>query len=183
MPANRVILQNINIRQAAAHLDLINLMAYDFYGPWTHRSGHHAQLFSISRDRDDTSGSSGVSYLIGQGYPPKRILLGIPVFGRSFLGVTGPGHRFVGNGGQDGVFEYSTLPRRGAKETVDRRMVAASCAGGDGGFVSYDSPDTVRMKASYCKQKGLGVSASCPDQIPPGSSRLKCLTGQLLTGL
>jgi chitinase len=30
--------------------------------------------------------------------------------------------------------------------------------GGDGGFVSYDNPETVRAKAAFAKQKGLGVS-------------------------
>lgn len=138
---------------------MINLMAYDFFGPWTHRSGHHAQLYSMSKD--DTSGSSGVSYLIGAGCPAKKINLGIPLYGRSFLGVSGPGHRFKGAGGEDGAFEYNQLPRKGAKETVDKRIGAAMCVGGDGGFVSYDNPDTVKMKAAYCKQKGLGVSSIC----------------------
>ncbi|KAH8655182.1 family 18 glycoside hydrolase [Xylariales sp. PMI_506] len=154
LPAGQSILQMIDIHQAAYYLDMINLMAYDFYGHWTHRSGHHAQLYSLSKD--DTSGSSGVSYLIGAGCPPAKINLGIPLYGRSFLGVSGPGHRFKGVGGEDGTFEYHQLPRKGAKETVDKRIGAAMCIGGDGGFVSYDNPDTVKMKAQFCKQKGLG---------------------------
>jgi chitinase len=36
-------------------------------------------------------------------------------------------------------------------------VVAAFCVGGDGGFVTYDNPETVKMKANYCKEKGLGV--------------------------
>ncbi|ORY68595.1 glycoside hydrolase [Pseudomassariella vexata] len=154
LPAARAVLQNIDIHQAAAYLDCINLMAYDFCGHWTHRSGHHAQLYSLNKD--ETSGSSGVAYLVGQGCPAKKIILGIPVYGRSFLGISGPGHRHKGVGGEDGTFDYNQLPRKGAKETVDKRIGAASCVGGDGGFVSYDNPDTVKMKASYCKQKGLG---------------------------
>ncbi|KAI1774524.1 glycoside hydrolase family 18 protein [Hypoxylon cercidicola] len=154
LPAGRPILQNINIAQAAAYLDFVNLEAYDFYGPWSHRSGHQAQLYSMSKD--ETSGSSGVSYLISHGCPARKILLGIPLYGRSFLGVSGPGHRHKGVGGEDGAFEYSTLPRKNAKESVDKRIGAASCVGGDGGFVTYDNPETVKMKAAYCKQKGLG---------------------------
>jgi chitinase len=156
IPAATGVLQNIDVCQAAQYLDMINLMAYDFAGPWTHRSGHHSQLYSMSKD--DTSASSGVSYLIGCGCPAKKINLGIPLYGRSFLGVSGPGHRFKGAGGEEGCFEYNQLPRKGTKETVDKRVGAAMCVGGDGGFVTYDNPDTVRMKASYCKQKGLGVS-------------------------
>ncbi|KAI6084929.1 glycoside hydrolase family 18 protein [Hypoxylon rubiginosum] len=164
LPAKRAILHNIPIAAAAACLDFINLEAYDFYGPWTAKSGHQAQLYSLSgsssssSSKDETSGSSGVSYLISHGCPARKILLGIPLYGRSFLGVAGPGHRHKGQhgGDEDGAFEYSSLPRKGAKETVDRRIGAASCVGGDGGFVTYDNPETVKMKAAYCKQKGLG---------------------------
>ncbi|KAI4862577.1 glycoside hydrolase [Hypoxylon rubiginosum] len=154
LPAGRTTLQNIPVAQAAAYLDFVNLEAYDFYGPWSHRSGHQAQLYSMSKD--ETSGSSGVSYLMSHGCPARKILLGIPLYGRSFLGVGGPGHRHKGLGGEDGAFEYHTLPRKSAKETVDKRIGAASCVGGDGGFVTYDNPETVKMKAAYCKQKGLG---------------------------
>ncbi|RYP68671.1 hypothetical protein DL771_006541 [Monosporascus sp. 5C6A] len=154
LPAGTSVLQYINIAQAAAYLDFVNLMAYNFCGHWEHRSGHHAQLYSLQKD--EVSGSSGVSYLIANGCPSKKILLGIPVYGRSFLGVSGPGHRHKGPGGRDGAFEYHELPRKHAKETVDKRIGAASCVGGDGGFVSYDNPETVKMKAAFCKQKGLG---------------------------
>ncbi|RYP45299.1 hypothetical protein DL768_008339 [Monosporascus sp. mg162] len=154
LPAWTSVLRHINIAQAAAYLDFVNLVAYNFCGHWGDRSGHHAQLYSLQND--DVSGSSGVSYLIANGCPPKKILLGIPVYGRSFLGVSGPGHQHMGPGGRDGVFEYHELPRKDAQETVDRRIGAASCVGGDGGFVSYDNPETVKMKAEFCKQKGLG---------------------------
>lgn len=156
LPASPAVLQCIDTCSVAHYVDMINLMAYDFHGPWTHRSGHHAQLYSMSKD--ETSASTAVSYLIGTGCPGKIINMGIPLYGRSFLGVSGPGHRFKGAGGDQGTFEYNQLPRKGTKEQVDKRIGAAMCVGGDGGFVSYDNPDTVKMKASYCKQKGLGVS-------------------------
>ncbi|KAK0734303.1 glycoside hydrolase [Lasiosphaeria miniovina] len=154
LPAAKPILQNIDCRGAAEYLDVINLMAYDFFGPWTIRSGHQAQLYAMSKD--EPSGSSGVQFLMASGVPAKKILLGIPLFGRSFLGVTGPGHKFRATGGEEGSFEYNTLPRRGTKEQVDKRAVAAQCVGGDGGFVTYDNPDTVKIKAVFCKQKSLG---------------------------
>lgn len=108
--------------------------------------------------KDETSGSAGVGYLMAAGVPGKKILLGIPLFGRSFLHATGTGQKYKGVGGVDGTFEYKDLPRRGTKEQVDKRSVAAQCVGGDGGFVTYDNPDTVKVKAAFCKQKGLGVS-------------------------
>ncbi|KAI7917766.1 vacuolar protein sorting 53 [Pyricularia oryzae] len=154
LPAGISVLQNINLAMAADYLDYINIKAYDLYGSWTHKCGHHAQLYA--KGKDESSGSSTVHYLLSRKVPAKKILLGIPIYGRSFLNTTGPGHRFKGTGGEHGVFEYRQLPRKGTREQVDKGLVAAQCVGGDGGFVTYDNPETVKMKATYCKQKGLG---------------------------
>lgn len=145
LPAARSVLGNVDLSRAAAYLDFLNLMAYDLYGS---RSGHHAQLYpSSSKEDENSSASSAVSYLMNRGFPAKKILLGIPVFGR----------RGSSTGG-DGRIDYHQLPRKGTKEQVDKRACAAYCVGGGSGFVSYDNPDTVKMKATFVKQKGLGVS-------------------------
>lgn len=130
-------------------------MAYNFFGPWSPKSGHHAQLYAMNKE--ETSGSSGVAHLMSHGFPAKKILLGIPTHGRSFLNAAGPGQRFNGGGGEEGAFEYNQLPRKGTREAVDKRHVAAQCIGGDGGFVTYDNAETVQTKAAFCKQKGLAV--------------------------
>lgn len=155
LPAGQWALQHIDLGKVQHYLDLINLMAYDFTGSWSERAGHHAQLYPGTPG--EPSGSAAVDYVVSKGFPAAKILLGIPVYGRSFLGATAPGHAFNGNGGEEGTFEYKQLPRQGAEEIVNTRVVAAFCTGGDGGFVTYDNPDTVKMKANYCREKGLGV--------------------------
>lgn len=156
LPAAKEVLQYFDLQQIAEYVDLINLAAYDLYGPWSSRSGHHAQLYSTSKD--EPSGSGSVQYLMNKGVPAKKILLGVPMYGRNFLGVTGPGHRFTPDvsSQSDGTIGYCHLPSRGTREQVDKRAVAAHCSGGDGGFVSYDNPETVKIKAAFCKQKALG---------------------------
>lgn len=131
-------------------------MAYDFAGSWTAQTGHQSQLYPGRSD--ESSGSGAVDYILSTGFPASKLLLGIPVYGRSFLGAGGPGQTYTGHGGEDGVFEYKQLPRPDTDEVIDTRVVAASCSGGDGGFVSYDNPETVKVKAQYCRDKGLGVS-------------------------
>lgn len=145
LPASRSVLGNIDLCRAANYLDLLNLTAYDLYGS---RSGHHAQLYpSSSKEDESSSASSAVSYLMSKGFPARKILLGIPVFGRRGSSTS-----------SDGKIDYHQLPRKGTKEQVDKRACAAYCVGGGSGFVSYDNPDTVKMKAAFVKQKGLGVS-------------------------
>lgn len=134
-------------------------MAYDFTGPWTQAAGHQAQLNTPTYPYSDEallSCDSAISYMLAQGVPSRKILLGIPVYGRSFLGATKPGDPYDGQGGEEGTFEYRDLPRPGALEGVDEQIGAAFCVGGDGGFVTYDNPRTVQLKAQFAKQRRLG---------------------------
>lgn len=153
LPAGEWALRNIDLVKAAQSLDLLNLMAYDFAGPWTTESGHHAALHSSSRS--PLSGQSAVSYVLRQGVAPDKLLFGVPVYGRSFLGCSKPGQRHEGVGGEEGEFDYRDLPRPGAKEGVDEKACAAFCVGGDGGFVSYDTPGAVRAKARFVVREQL----------------------------
>lgn len=172
LPAGQWALQNIDLNKAQDYLDFINLMAYDFTGSWTPTAGHHAQLFPGSAG--EASGSAAVEYVISTGFPAARILLGVPLYGRSFLGASGPGQGYNGHGGQDGTFDYKILPRPDTEEIVNTRVVAAFCTGGDGGFVSYDNPETVRIKARWSREMRLGglfYWAGTAD-VPPGPRSL-----------
>ena len=133
-------------------------MTYDFSGPWTNTCGHHAQLNTPTQPHsaDATlSCRSAVVYMRSKGVPSAKIHLGIPVYGRSFLGATKIGDPYVGQGGEEGTFEYQNLPRPGAQEWVDEQVGAAFCVGGDGGFVTYDNPQTVQLKAQLVRQQRL----------------------------
>ncbi|KAF9629996.1 hypothetical protein BFW01_g177 [Lasiodiplodia theobromae] len=169
LPAGEWCLRNIPLAAVAEVLDAVNLMAYDFAGSWTAgRAGHHARLFVGRGEPYDAyakrSGHGAVDYVLSKGVPARKVVLGVPVYGRSFLGVRGPGEVFEGCGGEaGGVVEYRELPREGAEEVVDEEVWGASCWVGGGGeegkaeeWVSYDSPRTVREKARYVRERGLG---------------------------
>ncbi|KAF8537636.1 glycoside hydrolase superfamily [Trichophaea hybrida] len=159
LPCGEWALQHIALPIAAQYLDFINLMSYDFAGPWTDSSGHHAQLYTPRCPHNDsatTSCDSAISYVRSMGVPAYKIILGIPAYGRSFLGCDDVGQQYTGHAGDDGTFEYRDLPRPGASEHVDMALGAAYCCGSDGGFVSYDNAQTVRQKAAYVKEQGLG---------------------------
>lgn len=151
LPAGEWALRNIDLGAAQKYLDMINLMTYDFSGPWESETGHQAQLYG-----SPVSGYSSVDYVMMQGVPSRKIILGVPVYGRSFLGSNGPGQRYTGTGGEDGVFDYSELPRPGAQEYHDKKAGAAACIGPDGGFVTYDVPATVQQKAEFVTSSKLG---------------------------
>ncbi|KAL8697072.1 MAG: hypothetical protein Q9224_002483 [Gallowayella concinna] len=157
LPAGTWSLQYINLGQAAKYMDYINLMAYDFTGPWGKMSGYHAQLHTPPESDVDmrTSGQSAVQYMKSKGVPANKITLGIPVYGHSFIGASNINQRFTSSGGNEGTFDYTQLPRPGTQEVVDRQAVAAYCVGGDGGLVTYDNPETVWMKGQFARQQQL----------------------------
>ncbi|GAW22771.1 hypothetical protein ANO14919_123140 [Xylariales sp. No.14919] len=179
LPVGLYCLQQIDLGAAAELLDNINLMGYDFTGPWTDVSGHQAQLYSAASEANfpmlGNSCHRGVDYLIASGFPAEKIILGIPAYARSFAGACGPGEPFH----DAEEIDYSDLPRSWIQDAcVDPTVCAASYVdyGPDStedenengretesgaeskgkGFVSFDVPETVKIKASYVKQYGLG---------------------------
>lgn len=138
----------------AEYVDLFNLMAYDFAGAWDKKTGHQAALNgSPLNDR------KVVEDYIKAGVPPKKLVLGIPVYGRAFSDTDGPNSAF--NGVPDGTWEagsydYKELPRPGAQEFVDTQVMASYSYDADlREFVTYDNPAIVEAKCAYAAEMGL----------------------------
>ena len=165
LPAGTWALKHIPFPWVSNYVDFINLMAYDFVGPdfpgSNPVSGHHAQLYSPPRRLAPSTESrlscdSAVTYLeLKRGVPARKIVLGIPLYGRSFLGAKGLHQPFIGTAGRDSTFEYRELPRDGTEEVYDDRLGAAYCVGDECGFVSYDNKESVIAKAEFVKRRGL----------------------------
>lgn len=159
IPAPPSMLQNYPINQVIQELDFVFLMAYDFSGPWTDTSGHHAQLVarkdSSSLAANAISGAGAVAYLTSNGVPAAKIVLGIPVYGRFFPGAGSAGRAYNKPISEEkATIEYNKLPQSGALEWVDKALNAAYSVGNDG-FVSYDNKATVTAKGKWARSHGL----------------------------
>ncbi|CAG1998886.1 unnamed protein product [Fusarium graminearum] len=161
LPTGEYCLKHINLPVVAHLLDFLNLMGYDFTGGWTDVCGHHAQLLPPSQNLNEVyptlrkSCQRGVDFLIANGFPRHKIILGIPVYARYFGQARGPGHPFKGAG----EIDYCDLPDEWVTNAeVDQSVAAASFVDNksDKGFVSFDVPSTVSIKAGYAKALGLG---------------------------
>ncbi|PWN44263.1 glycoside hydrolase [Ceraceosorus guamensis] len=151
-PAGEEKLRGLRLQEMDQVLDYWNVMTYDFAGSWDERAGHQATLRGPAPSCEATVAAFGRF-----GVPPHKLVLGIPLYGRSFLKCGGPGSSFkgVGKGTHEaGLYDYRALPLPGAQEEL-HPCGAASCRTSDGEWVTYDTPFTARDKAGYVKWAGL----------------------------
>lgn len=152
----------LRMAQMNQFLDFWNLMCYDFAGIWDVKSGHQANIFPSHREPRSTpcNADTAIHAYVAGGVHPSKIVVGMPLYGRAFDKTKGPGHSFKGVGGgswENGVWDYKALPRDGASEHSDDKILASwSYSSKHKTMVSYDNPEVARMKAQYIQNKGLG---------------------------
>lgn len=141
-------------------------MAYDYSGKWDgaagRAAGHDANIYASSGNPASTpfNTDEAISYYISHGVSANKIVMGMPLYGRSFLNTAGPGTKFngVGSGSwEEGVWDYKALPQAGATvEYIDSIAASYSYNPSQQMMVSYDTPQVAQKKAQYIQSKGLG---------------------------
>ncbi|THH07494.1 hypothetical protein EW145_g3336 [Phellinidium pouzarii] len=105
------------------YLDFWNLMAYDYSGSWDTIANHQANVYGGPISTNET-----VQWYISQGVPRHKLIVGMPLYGRSFLATDGPGTPFSGIGPgswEAGVYDYRTLPLPGSFVMRDEKTLAS----------------------------------------------------------
>ncbi|KAL0563688.1 Chitinase 4 [Marasmius crinis-equi] len=162
--------EKLHIRAMDRYLDLWNMMAYDFAGSWDQTAGHQANLYG-----EPISAHRAVSHYISHGVAPSKIILGIPLYGRSFLNTQGPGAPFSGIGvgtWEKGVYDYRTLPLPGSYVMRDEKAKASwTYDYGTKEMVSFDNEEVGRWKGEWIRKMGFGGSMFWELSGDKGSSR------------
>ncbi|KAK6342306.1 Endochitinase 1 [Orbilia javanica] len=147
----------LHVRAMDEQLDFWNLMAYDFSGSWESIANHQANIYS-----GPVSGAEAVNWYINQGVARHKIILGIPLYGRSFTNTQGPGTPFsgVGQGSwEQGVYDYRALPLPGSNVSHDPQALASwSYNPATREMISFDSEEVAKWKGEWIHQEGLGGS-------------------------
>lgn len=152
----------LNLGAMDRYVDSWHLMAYDYAGAWDSTTGHQANVYPDPSNAASTKFNTeqAVDDYIAAGIEPDKIVLGFPLYGRSFAQTIGLGEPFngVGQGSTEpGVWLYKDLPRPGATVTVDRTVLAAySYDPAARSLISYDNEESASLKANYLLRKGLG---------------------------
>ncbi|CAM1507084.1 Fc.00g067250.m01.CDS01 [Cosmosporella sp. VM-42] len=158
-PANYNVM---NLNSMNQYVDAWHLMAYDYAGSWDTTTGHQANVFLSNTNPIATKFSTekAINDYIKAGIPANKIVMGLPLYGRSFANTAGLGKTYQGLGGgsiENGIYLFRDMPRPGAVISFD----AAAGAGWTYDntkkeLVTYDSIPSAKYKASYISRRGLG---------------------------
>jgi len=170
-------------REYSRYLNWINMMSYDYNGGWNAQgpTDFQSHLYADpSNPSYKCSGKAGdtcygdrslvsfyntddaVSQLINAGVNPKKLVLGVPKYGRGWTGVTNANNglyqaasKAAGGTYEAGIEDYKVL--KNAPGTVYVHPVTKQSYKFDGTtFWSYDTPEVIGTKVQYGKNRGLG---------------------------
>ncbi|KAK4170317.1 endochitinase 1 [Cladorrhinum sp. PSN259] len=147
----------LNFTALDPYLDAWHLMTYDFAGSWDSTTGHQSNILLNTQNPTATkfSADQAVHDYIAGGVQANKIVLGIPLYGRTFESTTGLGQPYSGIG--PGTVLYKDLPLPGAQEFYDNvAMASYSFDRTKGELVTYDTVASALAKSKYLLQRGLG---------------------------
>ncbi|KXT00943.1 hypothetical protein AC579_5184 [Pseudocercospora musae] len=161
-PAGPSNYEKLDIPGMDQYLDFWNLMAYDFSGSFSTVAAHASNLYPSVLNTNSTpfSTDAAVQYYLSHGVNPRKLLLGLPLYGHQFVGTQGPGLPYTGIGPgswENGIWDYKALPETGAKVHYDSVIGASwSYDTNTQTMVSYDTPEMAEQKLQYIYQNNLG---------------------------
>ncbi|XP_055374479.1 probable endochitinase [Condylostylus longicornis] len=165
--------QSYDIPKLSKYLDFINIMAYDLHGSWDDITGINAPLYSgdsdITAKQKQLNVHNCVQYWLKQGAPANKIILGVPLYGRTFTlentHKTAPGSPISGGGnagqytGQAGFLGYNEICEKLEKgnwnqKWDEKQKVPYAFSGNQ--WVGYDNEKSLALKAQYVNEHNLG---------------------------
>ena len=155
-------LSSIEPQAAAEIVDHIFLMAYDLHGPWDASTGFNAPLYTPSDGplRSRASVDGGISAWLGRGVPAEKLVLGMPLYGYIFQGVSSRGNGLYQSFDSAKSVSWDKVKEaylnRSAYRQFRHEEAEAPYLYGNRAFLSYDDPDSIAAKAALARRRGLG---------------------------
>ncbi|XP_034193394.1 putative chitinase 10 isoform X2 [Osmia lignaria lignaria] len=170
-PSKQVVDKGYDVPALAKYLDWIAVMTYDFHGQWDKKTGHVAPLYyHPDDDYYYFNANYSINYWISNGAPRRNIVMGMPLYGQSFTindPSAGAGLNVPASAGQAGEFTRAAgflayyeicdrIRNRGWNVVQDPEHRMGPYAFKGNQWVSFDDVESIRRKAQYVKDMGLG---------------------------
>lgn len=144
------------------YLDFINVMTYDFSGPWEKVAAHHAPLEPSASDPEKSwrSVRQAMQYWEQtQGFPKSKLNVGIPLYGRKFP-LRDPYGKLADLPKSDfGTPEYKAIAK--LVDSGWNRLLDPDCQvpwlkapTGQEGLIAYDDEQSVKIKGQWARENG-----------------------------
>ena len=176
-PAAPAVIANFDLPAIHPHLDWINVMTYDFHGPWGDPvTGLNSPLHADPSDpspepqRSTWTVAAAMQAYLAAGVPVDKLQLGVAFYGRGFGGVQsttdGLYAPYAGPSSpgtwENGVYDHDDLAARyvgsngWARHWNDAARVPWLFHPTSRVFISYDDPRSVAEKVWFARQHALG---------------------------
>ena len=159
--AGEYFVEGTEMDKVAQIVDYVQLMTYDMRSGFTHQSGHHASLGLSKGDTTNTSTRGIVELFHEAGVPYEKLVVGAAFYSRQFDGVPNVNNGLLQTAETIGMYgpsfgELTEEYRRAGNYTEywDEDAEAHYLWNGST-LISYESPEAIRRKCLYVKEKGM----------------------------
>ncbi|XP_078110010.1 acidic mammalian chitinase-like [Sander vitreus] len=157
------------VAQIATQLDFINVLTFDFHGPWENVTGHHSPLYQGSKDTGNESYFNtdfAMRYWRDQGAPTQKLNLGLAAYGRAFdlstnssdvgAPANGPGEEgcYTGEEGFWSTYETCLYIEGVPTHLIPDQKVPYATT--ENQWVGFDNKDSLDTKVNYIKENNFG---------------------------
>jgi len=161
-----------DVEELSKYLDYINIMTYDFHGQWEEQVGHNSPLFplnSASSFQQKLTVDFAAKEWARQGAPLEKLIIGMPVYGRTFtledpekfdIGANavggGDAGRYTGESGFLSYYEICDFLHEPNTTLVwdNEQQVPFAYRGNQ--WVGFDDERSLRTKVNWLKTEGFG---------------------------
>lgn len=167
-PAPKVVEAGLDLPALAEVLDTVHLMTYDLHGPGepSGPTNFHNALYPANGDPSPAGNAaslnvdSAVQRFLAGGFPPEKIVIGIPYYARGWKDVPPENSGLFQPAGGNVDMPYRLIAEqyesRASKYRHPEARVPWLYDAQERLFLSYDDPESVREKAEYVLSHNLG---------------------------
>ncbi len=155
-----------DLKATSDYVDFINVMSYDYHGPWENTTNHQSALYKSTNDNTYNAAKVNTNWAIqhylSAGVPATDIVLGAPLYGRTWTGVNAGSNNGLfqqGTGSSELTYRelYNLLGTNGYQSFWDNSAkVPYIYSSQTKVFSTYENNQSILGKTDYVKQLGIG---------------------------